>query len=161
MADMDPVDIALLDALQNDSRRSLAELGKLAGLSISATKDRIDKLQARGVIAGFHARLEPEAVGLDLLAFLFVAWSDPATEKPFLERIATEPSVLECHHVTGVWNYVLKVRVRNPRLLQGLLTHVVKAVPGVERTETIIALSSAKETAVLPTQPPTWASEAN
>jgi Lrp/AsnC family transcriptional regulator, leucine-responsive regulatory protein len=110
----------------------------------------------KGIITGFHAHVDAEAVGLDLLAFLFVGWSDPATEKPFLVRIMAEPCVLECHHVTGVWNYALKVRVRNPRMLEGLLANVIKAVAGVERTETIIALSTVKETMQLPTERPVW-----
>jgi Lrp/AsnC family leucine-responsive transcriptional regulator len=157
MNELDAIDRQLLDLLQADTRPSLAELGRQIGLSVSSTKERIGKLVERGVISGYHAHVDPEAVGLDLLAFLFVGWSDPATEKPFLARIDAEPAVLECHHVTGVWNYVLKVRVRNPRMLEGLLAHVVKSVPGVERTETIIALSTAKETSRMPTAPPSWA----
>jgi Lrp/AsnC family transcriptional regulator, leucine-responsive regulatory protein len=147
---LDSIDLALVDALQKDGRQPLAELGRLVGLSISATKERVDKLLARGVITGFHAHADPEALGLDLLAFIFVGWSDPATEQPFIASIAAEPSVLEGHHVTGAWNYILKIRVRNPRLLQDVLSKVIKAVPGVDRTETIIALSSVKETCALP-----------
>jgi Lrp/AsnC family leucine-responsive transcriptional regulator len=156
MPDFDATDLALLELLQADDRLSLAELGRQVKLSVSATKDRIDKLVSRKAISGFHAHADPEALGLDLLAYLFVGWSDPATEAPFLARIGAAPHVLECHHVTGIWNYVLKVRVKNPRMLEGLLANVIKATPGVERTETIIALSTAKETSRLPTQPPAW-----
>jgi Lrp/AsnC family leucine-responsive transcriptional regulator len=156
LAEFDPIDRKLIELLQADTRPSLAEMGREVGLSVSSTKDRIGKLVDKGVITGFHAHVHAEAVGLDLLAFLFVGWSDPSTEKPFLERILAEPCVLECHHVTGVWNYALKVRVKNPRMLEGLLANVIKSVPGVERTETIIALSSRKETTQLPTEPPPW-----
>ncbi len=156
VSDLDSIDRQLIGLLQADTRPSLAEMGKQIGLSVSSTKERIGKLVDKGVITGFHAHVDAEAVGLDLLAFLFVGWSDPATEKSFLARITAEPCVLECHHVTGVWNYALKVRVRNPRMLEGLLANVIKAVPGVERTETIIALSTVKETMQLPTARPPW-----
>lgn len=150
MADLDSIDRILIKALQSNDRLALAELGKAAGLSISATKERVDKLTAKGIVTGFHAHVDPEALGLDLLAFVFIGWSDPALEAPFLARIRAAPQVLECHHVTGVWNYVLKVRARNPRMLEALLSGTIKAAPGVERTETIIALSTVKETCELP-----------
>lgn len=150
MAHLDDTDRLLLKALQENDRQSFAELGRTIGLSVSATKERVDKLVARGVVTGFHAHLDPEAMGLDLLAYLFVGWSDPALEAPFLTRIKGSPNVLECHHVTGVWNYALKVRVKNPRELEALLSGTIKAAPGVERTETIIALSTVKETSILP-----------
>jgi Lrp/AsnC family leucine-responsive transcriptional regulator len=95
----------------------------------------------------------PEALGLDLLAFVFVGWSDPAVEGPFLERVKASPAVLECHHVTGSWNYLLKVRLPTTRDLERFLGEVVKEVVGVQRTETIIALSSAKETTTLTPDP--------
>ena len=82
----------------------------------------------------------------DLLAFIFVGWSDAAVETDFLRRIAASEQVLECHHVTGAWNYLLKVRLKNTRELETFLSDTIKSVRGVERTETIIALSTAKET---------------
>ena len=65
--------------------------------------------------------------------------------------------MLECHHVTGAWNYLMKVRVRNTRMLEAFLASVVKAVEGIERTETLIVLSSPKETTALDPDPPDWA----
>ncbi len=73
-----------------------------------------------------------------------------------MKKVTAQPSVMEIHHVTGTWNYMLKVRVKNTRMLEGLLAKVIKAVPGIERTETIIVLSSVKETAQIPTREPEW-----
>ena len=95
-------------------------------------------------------------LGYDLLAFVYVAWSKPETEKAFLKKVTAQASVMEIHHVTGIWNYMLKVRVRNTRMLEGLLARVIKSVGGVERTETIIVLSSLKETSQIPTRDPEW-----
>jgi Lrp/AsnC family leucine-responsive transcriptional regulator len=153
MKELDETDRQLLALLQNDDRLALAELGKHIGLAASSVNERIKRLMARGVIEGFHAHVVPEALGLDLLAFVFVGWSDPAVEASFLARVAGAPAVLECHHVTGSWNYLLKVRLPNTRALERFLGDVVKEVPGVQRTETIIALSSAKETTCLTPDP--------
>lgn len=151
MAPLDETDRKLLDALQRDDRRSLAELSAETGVPASTVNDRIRRLVRNGVIAGFHARLAPEALGLDLLAFVLVGWNDPKVEQAFLDRIQASPAVLECHHVTGIWNYLLKVRVGTTRDFEAFLSDVVKGTEGVQRTETIIALSSAKETWALDT----------
>lgn len=153
MKELDDTDRQLLALLQNDDRLSLAELGKNVGLAPSSVNERIKRLTTRRVIEGFHAHVVPEALGLDLLAFVFVGWSNPATEAPFLVRVAASAAVLECHHVTGSWNYLLKVRLPTTRDLERFLAQVVKEVQGVERTETIIALSSAKETTALSPDP--------
>jgi Lrp/AsnC family leucine-responsive transcriptional regulator len=156
MADLDDTDLRLIELLQQDARRPQAELAKTVGLAPSSVNERIKRLGERGLITGFHARISPEALGYDLLAFVYVAWSRPETERAFLKKIAGQPTVMEAHHVTGAWNYVLKVRVKNTRMLERLLARVIKAVAGVERTETIIVLSSVKETAQIPTREPEW-----
>jgi Lrp/AsnC family transcriptional regulator, leucine-responsive regulatory protein len=150
MKELDQTDRRLLLLLQEDDRRGLADLGREVGLAASSVNERIKRLTERGVITGFHARLAPEALGLDLLTFVFVGWDDPGAETPFLERVAGAGAVLECHHITGAWNYLLKVRLRNTRELEHFLGSVVKR-DGVLRTDTIIALSSPKETTALPT----------
>jgi Lrp/AsnC family leucine-responsive transcriptional regulator len=155
LAEIDDIDRTLLGLLQENGRTSYAELGKAVGLSISSVNERVRKLHDRGVIEGVYSAISPSALRLDLLAFIFVGWTDPATEAQFLARVAKEPSILECHHVTGSWNYLLKVRTHTTRDLESFLSSIVKGVPGVQRTETLIVMSSAKETFHLPlTLPP-------
>jgi len=156
MSSLDKIDRKLLELLQQDGRTPYAELGKAVGLAVSSVNERVRKLSERGVITGVHARVSPVSVDLDLLAIVFVGWSDASVEERFLARIADEPAILECHHVTGGWNYVLKVRVRNTSALEVFLANVVKTVDGVRRTETLIVLSSPKETATLATERPKW-----
>jgi len=153
MRDLDHTDRKLLALLQEDDRLPLAELSKRTGIAASTLNDRIKRLVAQGVIAGFHARLDPEKLGLELLAFMLVAWSNPKVEPVFLKKIRAAKQVLECHHVTGAWNYLLKVRLRNTKELESFLSGTIKAVHGVERTETLITLSSAKETWTLDPAP--------
>lgn len=146
MARLDETDCHLLSLLQEDDRQPLATLSEKMGVAISTINDRIKRLVRNGVISGFHARIAPEAVGLDLLAFIMVSWSSPKVEPAFLDKVKASPDVLECHHITGAWNYLLKVRVGTTRDLERFLTDTIKTVDGVERTETLIALSTAKET---------------
>ncbi len=127
---MDEIDRKIIAFVQENGRASLAEIGGAAGLSVSAANERLRKLQASGAIRGWRAEVDPAAAGLDLLAFVFV--------------------LLECHHVTGEWSYLLKVRVRNTAALEAAMAAGIKPLPGVARTLTLIALSSPKETACLP-----------
>ena len=156
MAELDDTDLALIELLQKDARTPQAQLAAQVGLAASSVNERIRKLGERGLIEGYHAQISAEAMGYDLLAFLYIAWSKPETEKAFLKKIMSQAVVMEAHHVTGTWNYMLKVRLKNTRMLEGLLAKVIKAVPGVERTETIIVLSSVKESVHIPTREPDW-----
>ena len=148
--DLDQTDRKLLELLQQDGLQSMAELSKAIGVAPSTLNDRVKRLGRMGVISGTHAHVDPHALGLSLLAFVFVGWSDGAVEQDFLRRIAQAEQVMECHHVTGGWNYLLKVRVKDTRALEAFLSDVLKQVKGLQRTETLIVLSSAKETTVLP-----------
>ncbi len=156
MSELDDIDRKLLALLQRDAHMTYAELGKEVGLAVSSVNERVRKLCERRVITGFHAHVDPEALGLDLMAIVCVALSGPAEEAEFLKAIAPEPRILECHHATGAWNHLLKVRVKNPRELETFFARVIKCLPGVTRTETMIVLSSTKETSALPTEPPNW-----
>jgi Lrp/AsnC family leucine-responsive transcriptional regulator len=154
MAQIDEIDRKLLDILQDDDRMPLVDLSKRVGLAPSTINQRIKRLVGDGIISGFHARLDAEKLGLGLLAFLMVSWSDPKVEPEFLKRVKASRTVLECHHVTGVWNYLLKVRVSSTRDLETFLSGTIKAVRGVERTDTIVILSTAKEEWALDTAEP-------
>jgi len=149
--DLDQTDRKLLELLQRDGLQSMAELSKAIGVAPSTLNDRVKRLGRLGVISGTHARLDPHALGLNLLAFVFVGWSDGNVEADFLKRVAAAEQVLECHHVTGGWNYLLKVRVADTRALETFLGNVLKQVKGLQRTETLIVLSSPKETSALAT----------
>ena len=149
--ELDETDRKLLQLLQQDGLQSMAELSKAIGVAPSTLNDRVKRLGRMGVISGTHAHLDPHAMGLNLLAFVFVGWSDGIVEADFLKRIAAAEQVLECHHVTGGWNYLMKVRVKDTRALETFLGDVLKKVKGLQRTETLIVLSSPKETVTLPT----------
>lgn len=147
---MDALDLKLIDALQRDGRASFSDLAALLDLSGPAVADRVRKLESRGVIRGFGARIDPGALGLDLTAFVGVTVERPEHVPAFLARLEQLDAVLECHHVAGEESYLLKVRVRGTAELERLLVDELKALPGVVRTRTTVVLSTAKETARLP-----------
>jgi len=149
-SELDETDLKLLALLQKDGLQSMADLSKAIGIAPSTLNDRVKRLGRLGVIRGTHAQIDPDALGLGLLAFVFVGWSEGSVEADFLKRVAAADQVLECHHVTGGWNYLLKVRVSDTRALESFLGTVLKQVKGLQRTETLIVLSSPKETAALP-----------
>jgi len=147
---MDDIDRKILDHVQLQGRASYAEIGAAVGLSVSAINERLKKLQELGVIRGWGARVDPRAVGRGVLALMFVSIDRPESERRFLEAATALPDVLECHHVTGDWNYLLKLRVSDIADLETVLADTIKAQPGVVRTHTMIVLSSPKETAIIP-----------
>ena len=148
---LDRIDRDLLSAVQHDSTRSTAKLGAIVGLSTSATHERLKKLEAASVILGYHARVDPKMVGLDVTAFIHVLLRRPKQIDGFLKAVPRWPEVLECHHVTSDFSYLLKVRTRDTAALEAFLHAVVKTIPGVIRTQTEVALSATKETMAVPT----------
>jgi Lrp/AsnC family transcriptional regulator, leucine-responsive regulatory protein len=146
---MDAVDLHILRLIQADNRRSAAELGQEVGLSVSAASDRVRRLNGSGLVRANHAVVDPKLAGLSLCAFMFVDLEPRADEHAFAQALMRLPEVQEAHHVTGPHSWLLKVRVRDASALQHLLANHLKPLPGVLRTETIIALDTAKETTEL------------
>ncbi|MFC0408007.1 Lrp/AsnC family transcriptional regulator [Roseomonas elaeocarpi] len=146
---MDEIDRNILIAVQKDGAAGLAELAKVAGLSVSATAERIKRLEERNTIRGWRADLDPEAIGCPLLGFVFVRTSsDGRAAFEGLMR-GLEP-VLECHSITGSWTFLLKIRAESLQALETFISDVLARFDGVARAKLLIATSSAKETSILP-----------
>lgn len=138
---MDEIDRKIIDLLSSDARRSLADIGGSVGLSPSSVNERIRRLTAAGAIRRFTVELDPSAVGMDTLAFVWVALREDADEEAFRRFAVTSASILECHHVTGSWSYLVKLRVRAMPEVEGFLADL-KARRFLGRSETVIVLSS-------------------
>lgn len=147
---MDKNDSKILAYIQEYGRASYAEIGAAVGLSVSAVNERLKKLEKQGAIAGWSARIDPNAAGCPVLAFVYVMIERPEHEPRFLALVRDEPAILECHHVTGEWSYLLKVRAANLLALEDLIVRRIKALPGIPRSQTSIALSSAKDSSAVP-----------
>jgi len=142
---MDDTDRKLIAFARDNGRASYAEMGAAAGLSVSAVNERLRKLQGQGVITGWGARIAARRIGLDVLAFIQVLVERPELEEAFRRGMLDAPEVEECHHVTGEWSYLIKVRVADTAALERFLSERLKSLSGVVRTHSVIALSSVKD----------------
>lgn len=147
---VDDIDLGILRALQENARESTAEIARRIGLAASAVHERIKKLEARGLLRGYSADVDPEAVDLGLLAFIFVRSSDRLGELGTAEELARFPEVLEVHHVAGEDCYLLKVRAQSTQDLARLLREKLGSVAAVTSSRTTIVLETVKETSRLP-----------
>lgn len=147
--ELDEIDVMLVAALQVDCKTPLQRLGDLVGLTAPSVMERIRKLEQAGVIRGYHALLDARSVGLDVTAFIGVSFNYPKKIHEFEAWVASEPRVLECHHVTGDHTLLMKARTRNTKDLEALISGI-RAIEGVERTQTMIVLSTHTERAQLP-----------
>jgi Lrp/AsnC family leucine-responsive transcriptional regulator len=147
---LDEIDSKVIACLMQQGRITWAELANLLELSAPAAADRVRRLEERNVIQGYTARINPEALGYELTAFITVNLDRPKHRIAFLQKIQQLPEVQECHHVTGEDDYWLKVRCRNTKDLERLISEELKSLTGVLRTRTTIALSTVKETSDLP-----------
>jgi Lrp/AsnC family leucine-responsive transcriptional regulator len=139
--ELDDLDFLLLDALQRNARSTFAELGVLVGLKPPAVHDRVKRLETRGYIRGYAARLDAPKLGLGLVAFVS-AYTTPDVEyERFGAAVSSLPEVAELHSVAGEESFVLKVLTRSTAHLDDFLSRL-KAVPGIGRTKTTIVLSS-------------------
>ena len=155
---MDEIDRQLLDELQTDCKRSLKEIGASVGMSAPSVMERVRKLENAGIIKGYHAVLEARKVGLDISAFIGVSISDPKLLKAFEAWIDSVAQVLECHHVTGGFTLVLKVKTANTESLEQLISRI-RSMDGVAGTETMVVLSTHTERAEIPLPPSEPASD--
>ncbi|MBM4014325.1 MAG: Lrp/AsnC family transcriptional regulator [Planctomycetes bacterium] len=143
----DHVDHTILSTLQRDARIANAEIARQLDMAPSAILERIRKLEQRGVIRGYEARVDPRAAGVGLTAFVFVRGSFSAPGAAALgEALSAVPEVAELHQVAGEDCWLLKVRVEDTDALARLLNEGIKPLPGVEATRTTIVLATRKET---------------
>jgi Lrp/AsnC family leucine-responsive transcriptional regulator len=136
---LDERDEAINAALQRDGRATYADVGARVGLSASSVHDRVRKLEAAGVIAGYRAVVDPQAVGLMVTALIAVTPLDPQQPDDLPDRLADFPEVEDCLSVAGEANYVLKVRTRNTADLEELIRRLREKA--AVATRTTIALS--------------------
>lgn len=132
-----------MQLLVADGRMSYTDLGKATGLSTSAVHQRVRRLEQRGVIRGYAALVDPEAVGLSLTAFISVKPFDPSAPDDVPERLAALEEIEACHSVAGDENYILKIRVPTPGDLEHLLARI-RSAAGVS-TRTTVVLSTPYE----------------
>lgn len=148
---IDDTDTKILAILQRDARTSNADIARQLRMAPSAIFERMRKLEARGVIAGYTARIDPRALDRGLLAFVFVRADERLGRSESAgAQLAAIPEVQEVHHVAGEDCYLVKVRVADTEALSRLLREGFGAIEAIRSTRTTIVLSTVKESATLP-----------
>ncbi|MBU2670450.1 Lrp/AsnC family transcriptional regulator [Actinoplanes bogorensis] len=134
---LDSTDWRLLTELQKDGRSSYAELARAVSMSPSAVTERVRRLEEAGVIAGYRATVDPERVGLHVMAFVRMRYPH-GNYKPFHDLLGSTPEIVEAHHVTGEDCFVLKVLARSMRHLE----EVTGRISGLGAVTTSVVYSS-------------------
>lgn len=147
---LDDVDLRILRALQLNARTNNSEIARQLGMVPSAILERIRKLEARGLLVGYEAKLDPKVAGYGLVAFINVKTEDRAADHDTAEKLMRIPEVMEVHCVAGEDCYLLKVRVQDVDALRRLLHDKVSSAKGVLHTRTTIVLETYKESGRLP-----------
>lgn len=149
---LDSLDKAILKHLQADGRISNAELARRINLSPPATHARIRQLEKEGYIRQYAALVDREKAGYDMLCFVHMSLQLHQQEQIDTVRVAINqmPEVLECYHVTGEFDYLLKVVIRNRKDLERFVMDQLTPIPGVARVYTSLVLTEVKSTTALP-----------
>jgi len=149
---LDDIDRALLQHLQCDARLTNAELARRVELSPPGLQKRLRRLEEMGVIEGYVTLVNREAVGFDMLCFVQVTLQrhEPEAVGHFKRQVQTMPEVLECHHITGEYDYLLKVVVRNRKHLEQFILETLTPIQGMDKIRTSLVLSELKTTTVVP-----------
>jgi Lrp/AsnC family leucine-responsive transcriptional regulator len=134
----DPIDIQLARTLLADGRSTLKTLGEITGLSVSAVQARVRRLEADGVIRGYSAMVDAEAIGLPLAALIAITPLDPAQPDDAPDQLAGLSEIEACHSVAGDDAYVLVVRVASPTALEALIREIRKRANVSTRTTVVL-----------------------
>ncbi|KRE62828.1 Lrp/AsnC family transcriptional regulator [Nostocoides sp. Soil756] len=136
---MEDLDRRIVDLLTQDGRISYTDLGKALGMSTSAVHQRVRRLEERGVVKGYTAKVDHPALGRQLTAFMSVTPLDPAAPDDIPQHLRDIPQIEECHSVAGDENYILKVRVATPTDLEELIARIRGAAHVSTRTTVVLS----------------------
>ncbi len=152
MRDLDRIDLKILDILQREGRISVTELAERVSLSATPCSDRVKRMEREGVITGYHARVNPAALGKNLLVFLEIKLS--AKSGDVFDKVKKElmyvPEVMECHLVSGDFDYLVKARLTEMNEYRRLLGEILKRLPASAESRSYIVMEEIKETLFLP-----------
>ena len=149
---IDDLDKDILEILQSDARISNAELARRVNLSPPATLARIRRLEENGYIDQYATLVDRKQMGYDMLCFVRVSLQlhDIDQVNGFREAVQLMPEILECHHVTGDYDYILKVVAHNTQDLEDFLINQLTPIPGVARIYTSLVLNEVKTSTIIP-----------
>ena len=145
---LDRIDRNILRHLQDDARLSYVELADKVGLSTSPCLERVKRLEKEGWILGYNARLAANKLQAGLLVFVEISLNYTSNNvfNEFRSAVKKWPEILECHLVSGDFDYLLKIRIADMAAYRELLGEIVQELPGVRDSRTLVAMETVKET---------------
>ena len=151
MHELDRLDRKILDLLQRDGRMSMIELASQVGLSASPCTERVKRMERSGVIAGYHALVKPEALGKTLLVFVEIKLSAKSGDvfESVRRALLHMPEVMECHLVSGNFDYLVKLRLRGMKEYRVLLGDILKRLPVAAESHSYVVMEEIKESQYL------------
>jgi Lrp/AsnC family leucine-responsive transcriptional regulator len=145
---VDDLDIKILKILQQRGRTKRNEIAEAVGLSIPSVSERLHKLETKGILEGYYAKVNKKAFGYDIMAYIHVIMESSKYYKTLIARVEKIPEILECHSILGEGSHLLKAIVKNTESLEKLLSEI-QSWPGVIATKTTFVLSTIKETTAI------------
>lgn len=149
---LDKIDRKILDILQSNAKITNAQLSKDIGLSPAPTLERVKKLETSGIIKSYHAKLDTDKIGLGVHTFVQVTLKghNKTNIDMFLNEINNVPEVIECHHITGSGDFILKIIATDIQAYQKLMLEKVSEIEVVDGLQSMIILSTFKDSKVMP-----------
>ena len=149
---LDEIDRKILDILQSNAKITNAQLSKDIGLSPAPTLERVKKLETSGVIKSYHAMLDTERVGLSVNTFVQVSLKGHNKKNIdfFINEINKIPEVIECHHITGSGDFILKIIASDIQSYQKLMLEKVSDIEVVDGLQSMVILSTFKDSKIMP-----------
>jgi len=150
MFSLDEIDLTIISLLQPDARMQNTVLAKELGMAPSAVLERVRKLEEKGIIRSYSTNINPAAVELKMLAFIFIKSSTGPGNKEVGDQLTKMPEVLELHNIAGEDCYIIKVRTTDPQALAHFMRTRLGKIRGITSTKTTIVLETLKEDNYLP-----------
>jgi len=149
---LDKIDLKILEILQSNAKITNAQLAIDIGLSPAPTLERVKKLEKEGYIKSYHAKLDTAKLGIGVTTFVMVSLKAHSKRhiESFVNQINDIDEVIECHHITGSGDFILKVVSRDISSYQELMLEKVSDIDGVDNLQSLIILSTFKDSKVLP-----------
>jgi DNA-binding Lrp family transcriptional regulator len=157
MEKLDNTDLQILKILQENSKITNLDLSKRIGLSPAPTLERVKKLEQNAVIQSYHAKVNPEALNLQVKTFVLVSlgWHKENALENFLSQISQITEIIECCIVTGEADFILKIVCKDLKAYEQLLFRTLSQIDQIERLRTLMTLSTVKDSDILPYPYPT------
>lgn len=151
MRKLDRIDCMILDILQQDGRIAISELAQKVNLSTTPCSERVKRLEREGVIMGYYARLNPTYVDRNLLVFLEIKLSAKSGDvfDQVAKSLAEIPEVLECHLISGEFDYLVKARLKEMGAYRSLLGDLLKKLPASASSHSYVVMEEIKESLYL------------